>query len=317
MRYALILIAGVAIGWFARQATFEKPTSGRSDRRAERPRQPHPERDAPPATPGQPPHAPGADATQPDPGAAPEDGEKAPKEEKDTLAEMVRSQSAAWTAFATMQAKQKVDKAFRDLGLDPETEKRIEDAIIKEAERQAERAILMMLGEEDLDPSAFASFMGLPPDLSLELERELATFLNDDEIQAVRERVQQGHKQQMRDMADMQINMMQIRDLSDDQRTRLREIYVGKDYMTEQFTQFAKVTRDRSKLNKLLEGEGLAEVMEAQFEPQRRRVRDILNDQQFELYREYEKRMVKQAEFGLKMMAGMLKSSTTKTPDAK
>ena len=153
--------------------------------------------------------------------------------------------------------------------------------------------------------------MGLPEKLSPELEAKLATFLNDDEIASVRESVQAGHKKQMGDLADMQINMMGITNLSTDQKSRMREIFMGKDVMTEQLTQFAEIMRDRATLDTLLSGEGnLGAHMDKGFEPLRRRVRDILNDQQFARYQTYEKGMVQIAEMNLKWMSTMMKPET-------
>jgi len=121
--------------------------------------------------------------------------------------------------------------------------------------------------------------------------------------------VKQAHEKQMRDLADMQIGMMAIGDLSDDQRTRLRDVFTGKDMMTEQMTRFAEVTRDRDRFRRLLKGEGLQEEMERGFSATRRRVRDILNDDQYRKYEAYEKQMARQAEMGLKMMASVLEQA--------
>jgi hypothetical protein len=100
--------------------------------------------------------------------------------------------------------------------------------------------------------------------------------------------------------------MMQIHDLSHDQRARLREVYVGRDVMTEQFARFGEIVRDRDRMRRLLKGEGLKEEMEKQFQGTRRRVRDILDDVQFAKYETYEQGLMRQAEMGLKMMSAFL-----------
>jgi hypothetical protein len=157
-----------------------------------------------------------------------------------------------------------------------------------------------------MDPAAFQWFMGIGPELTPGLERELATFLDDSGIAVVRAEVKRTHEKQMNDMADMQIGMMAIRDLSDDQKTRMREVFVGRDVMTEQFTRFGEIVRDRERFRRVMSGDGIKDEMEKGFAASRRRVRDILNDQQYAKYELYEQQMVRQAEMGLKMMSSLL-----------
>jgi hypothetical protein len=218
-----------------------------------------------------------------------------------------------------MQAAQKADALLDRLPFDAERERRIRELLEKEAALEVDRVIAMMLGEEEMDPDAFAWFFGVPPELSPRLEGELATFLNDGEIQVVRAEVKRTHERQVNDLADMQIGMMAIADLSDDQRTRMREIFVGKDVMTQQFTRFAELTRDRERFRRLLRGEGIQEQMEQNFATTRQRVRDILNDEQYRKYEAYEKTMIKQAEIGIRMMASFTESQRggAQTPAAR
>jgi hypothetical protein len=232
---------------------------------------------------------------------------------------MVLTQRKQWKAFAGMQARQRAEALLANLPFDAEREKRIKEMLQQEAELQAERVGLMMLGDEEMDPAAFQWFMGMPAELSPRLEQELATFLNDGELQVVRAEMKRAHEKQMTDLADMQIGMMAIHDLSDDQRTRMRDVFVGKDVVTDQFTRFAEVTRDRERFRRLLRGEGLKEEMQKGFAGTRQRVRDILTPEQFAKYELYEQGLVRQAEMGLKMMSSFLEAPRegTKAPASK
>jgi hypothetical protein len=305
MRYALVLATGLAIGWFGHAALRNEPSPARA------PTQPKAyEPQIPPATAVEQvslPPAPTLPAKE-EMVHAEEEGmtAAAPDPEVDRIAEMVRTQLPQWKAFARMQAGQKADLLLASLPFDAETEKKIKELLQKEAELQAERASAMMLGDEEMDPDAFQWFMGIGPELTPNLERELATFLNDSQIQTVRADVKRQHEKQMSDMADMQIGMMQIRDLSDDQKTRMREVFVGRDVMTEQFSRFGEIVRDRDRFRRLMSGDGIKEEMEKGFAGTRQRVRDILNDQQYAKYQAYEQQMVRQAEMGLKMMSSLL-----------
>jgi hypothetical protein len=320
----LVIIGSFLLGWFTHGWTVEEPADRAPGNRkaidARRAREalvpPEPvaeEQPRPRATPGPTDDAAArrpADATREEtaPGAA-RDGKK-----KDPIEEMIRSQSAMWVGFAKMQAKAKLKGLLAELGFDEATAAAIEEAILAEVTRQSELAIQMMLGETDLDADAFAYFMGLPPELSTELAGELGTFLTDAEVASVRREVKKAYKEQLTAMADMQIGMMQIHDLSDDQRTRMRELF-STDVMKEQFVMFAEVTRDRDLLTRLVrEPKGLTEVMRSNLAPTRARVRDILNDEQFKKYEAYEESMVRQMEMGLKMMGSLTEPPPQEKP---
>lgn len=328
MRFLALLAVGAAcfgFGWFARESTYDPPVEreARKDRpettpdydrvsreeaaleqaRAERAQarkdagvsdEPFsgPAGDTPPAEAGD------------EPFAAP-DGDAEP----DPVREMMKTQGPQWKAWATMQAKPKIQAMLAALGFDAETTKRIEALMIQDVENQMDRAMAMMLGDEEMNPDTFMYFLGVPPDLAPEVERELGTFLNDNEIASLRSEVKKAHDQQLTDIADMQINMMAVPNLAPDQKTRLREVFRGKNMMQEQFTQFAEVTRDRELLRKLAAGEiDLAKEIEKSMEPQRLRVQEILTPEQMESYKRYQETMIKQAEMGMKMFGSVLKT---------
>jgi hypothetical protein len=243
-----------------------------------------------------------------DPDEADEEAPPAPVEEDDQIKEWLKSASGQWKAYAGMQAKSKVRGLLAGLGFDAATAKQIEAAIVGDVERQVDRAIAMMLGDAEMDPSAFTAMLGIPADLSEELEQELGSYLDDEAISSVRERVQSAHTKQMTDMADMQVNSMGIRDLSDDQKSRMREVFVGQDMMSKQMSQFSELTRNRKTLMSVMQDEEkFEEAVSRSMEPQRRRVREILNDEQFKRYEAYEKTVVQQAKMGMKMMSAMIK----------
>jgi len=237
MRYVVVLAIGLLAGWFGHELLV-KPATPRAE-----PARPVAQAPAPlaaepvplPQAPSLPHEEEKVHAEEEEPASAAADPEA------DRLRELVLTQMKQWKAIAGMQAKQRAEGLLANLPFDAEREKRIQELLQKEAELQAERAALMMLGEEEMDPNAFQWFMGMPSELSPRLEGELATFLNDGEIQVLRAEVKRAHDRHMTDMADMQIGMMAIRDLSDDQKTRMREVFVGKDVVTEQFARFGEM----------------------------------------------------------------------------
>ena len=312
MRYVGLILASFVVGWYARQWTFEEPKP-RQERAAER-------RDATPPV-----------REDPDPAPAPEPAAKetvrvdapadtttaAPTEESglSQFQEMLKSQMPAIKGWASMQAKQKLAHLLRELGLDEEANQLLEDAVVKEAERQAELAFKMMLGEGEMDENSLYWLMGLPPDISDELADELAKFLSDDEIAAVRAGMKKSHDQFIQAQVDMQIGMMGISDLSDTQRTDLRDVFAGKDKIQEDYKRFTEVMRDPKKMDAIMGGgDALEKEMEAGFVKMRGRMRTILSADQYKKYEAYEKNLVQQARFGLQMMAGMFKKPPAPKP---
>jgi len=312
MRIALLLAfagIGFGVGWYARG--LEKPAAqvrtSLPRLAAERP----PQRAIPPdqSTPQvQPPTALVPPA---DPGAAP-DAAEAPAAGEDPFREMMRAQRPQMKAMSAMQARQKLEGPVKDLGFDAETSKRILELLLKEAETQTELAYGMFLGEGEVNPDAFLWMWGVGPTLSESTERDLAAFLGDPGVQAVRAKLKAVHERQMDDLAEMSVNMMALPDLTPEQRAELKRHFRGNDVMQEQMTQFTEVFRDREKMKKLMSGEGLAEEMEKSAGPRREKMRALLNDAQFERYKQWEQQMVKQAEMGLKMMSGMMGSGKSK-----
>ena len=235
----------------------------------------------------------------------PAEGESRPN----PFRELIQSQGPQWKAAASMQSKPRIEQLLAALGFDEATSERIKEAMLADVDRQVEQALLMMIGEAKMDADAFFYFMGLPPDLNEDLERELGTFLSDAEIATVREEVRRSHDKTLTDLADMQIGMMSVPDLTDDQRTRLREVFRGRNTMQEQMTGFAEMTRDHSVFEKLVAGEiDLAAEMKENFEPQRERISRILTPEQMKGYDRYQEQLVRQAEMGIKMMGAMLKT---------
>lgn len=315
LRYVLFLAAGFLVGWFTHSLTVEEPDerTGRRISLDDGYRKPAvavvPEPAEEPPVVVETPRAPETVEV-----ATPEIEAEQGEKEQDPIEKMIRSQSAMWVGFAKMQAKGKLKGLLAELGFDEETAAEIEEAILAEVTRQTELAIQMMLGEAEMDLDAFAYFMGLPPDLSPELAGELGTFLSDDEIESVRSEVQKAYKEQLTAMADMQIGMMQIQDLSTDQRTRMRELF-STDVMKDQMGMFAEVTRDRSKFSRLVsDPDALTEVMHKNLAPTRARVRDILNDEQFKKYEAYEQTIINQMQMGLKMMGSLAQPPKKETP---
>ena len=321
---ALLAVGGIGfgIGWFTRAATYEAPVE-RTPRKVSKNEQPRDlldpaartqaleaerareterrieaEREASLAPPTAQPEAAGEEAATAEGGP-----------ESDPVTEMVNTMGSQWKAWAAMQARPKIRQLLAELGFDPETAARIEAAMLKDVEHQVDQAVLMMLGEAEMDANAFMYFMGLPPDLNPEVERELGTFLGDSEIASVRAEVKKAHDKQLTDLADMQIGMMQLTDMTTDQKTRLREVFRGKNLMQERMAQFAEVTRDRSLFKKLADGEiDLAAEMKKSFAPQRERVGQILTPEQMKGYDKYEESTIRQAEMGMKMMGAMMKA---------
>ena len=323
--FFVCLSIGVGLGWVGRGWVDDSRSErADADRTASRPPAPPPVDTggagaAPPARMHEDPPR----TETPDPAAAPAPPEGADAEEggtdaadvdMDSIAEMFRSQSPQWKAFAKMQIKQRLGPLLKELGYDHATATMIEEAFLADAERSIDRLIAMMLGEEEFDDSLANWMMGLPPKMSPELERDLATFLGDNELSRVRTEMKKTHDKQMEDFVELQINMMGIAGLTEQQRREVQDLVRGNDPMREQFRQFAEVTRDKQKFARLMAGEGLAEEMEKQMAPRRERMRQILTPQQFEQYRTYEQTLVKQAEMGMKMFQAMAKQ--TPKPEA-
>jgi len=308
MRTALILALGLAVGWLARELTLDKTAPKAASRKSgirnsagwhgSEPEE-EPGNDAPPLE--------IPTSTAPAEKPAPEKAESADAT-ANAMTRLIETQGPGWKAMAIMQVKPKVRALTAALGFDAATQQRIEEELMADVDAQVDRALRMMLDKEDLDLDVLEYLLGVPPELNAEVENKLASFLSDEEMAVVREQVAITHKTQLRDMADAQIKMMDISDLSDGQRAEMRDIFEGRNFMRDQLSRFAKVTRNPGMLKKMLAGgDQLKRIMTKQFEPTRKSVRVILGDDQFKRYEAYEKKMIQQAEFGMNMLRAMSK----------
>lgn len=327
---ALTLIAGIAIGWFGRGLTDKPKSVTRSERRDVSERREDPDRSSRDDTTT----ADDREAEKTSGGHAGDgrenlaatktegEGEEAGKKTEkvdlanDPLAKFINSQRAQWKAFSSMQAKQKIKGLLAGLDLDPEVAAQIEAEILADVDRQMDKVVDMMIGTEELDPDAFTVFTGLPSDLSTEVEAKLGTFLSDDQIHDVRERVKKTYKEQLGAMADSQIAGMGIQDLTEDQHTRLREIYTQRDVMRDQFVNFSRLTRDRAKLREVMKDDAQFDAMfEQNMEPMRRSIQDVLNPEQYKKYQAFEENIASGFRVQLKMMQSLFENEEDASKD--
>lgn len=317
MRFIGMLVLGVAIGWFARDLTFDKSTQRAerkaSNRDADVPDGEQVSRPEPKDTPARDVEGEAPDNAAPEPDAT-------DKPRQDPLRAAVKTMARQWKAMSSMFSKQRGWQAqLLALGFDAETAQRIEKLIGDEASRQTEKAVEMMLdGDVELDPEVFYWFMGVGPKLSTEAERDFALFLSEGELASVRKEIHDAHVTQLRDYANMTMGQMGIPDLSDDQKTQMRAVLAGKDFIREQIVGFAQLTRDRKKLLHVLNNpEDMAKEITERMKPMRRRMQSILRPDQFTQYTQFEKGMIQLSQLQMKMVGGMLTMSETKTPDGK
>lgn len=297
----LLLVLGFAAGFFARDITVEKPRT----------------RTATPVTaaPAPEPPAPGVaesaspvpDAPSPAPPPTPESPAAGAPEREDPLRELTQAQIPAMRAFASGQAKHRAELLAAKLRLDAERAARLAQVFSDEAARQVDLAFGMFFGEIELDPDLLLALWGGPGALTPELERELAAFLGAEEIVAAREFVRKEQERQREQAVDMQVAMLGIHDLTDDQRTRVREVFGDLGAYAADMTRFAKVLREPAELDRLFTEEGMREIMEEGFRARREKMRGILNAAQMEKYARYEDLLVKQALVGAQMFKSLRK----------
>ena len=314
MRDLGLILLGCVIGgttiWFAKGDVDEPARTTRSN--ASRSEQPI-DRDA-----GTDERAKARKQPQPEPEQA--EPAEVPKPEAkpdgpDPLKEMVRAMSKQWKTMAAMFAKRNMKGQLVELGFDAETAKRIEELVAAEAGRQTERALAMMVGDEELDPDAVYWFFGNGPEISTELERDLARFLNDDEVATVRAELKKNHEQQLIDMADMTIGMMGVQDLSDDQKTSVREVFAGKDFMRQQFKGMAEITRDSKRLRHILENpDAFEKEVRTTMAPYKQRMQDILRPEQMKQYERFETQFIRMQQMQMKMMSTLFEQPAEKPP---
>ncbi len=204
----------------------------------------------------------------------------------------------AWRPMLEVQvsqmAKGRATSIAGSMELETGEAKQLADALGAEATRQLDEAWEMIFGDAEIDPDVLGVFQGLmSPEPSEELERSLTSFMTDAEIADFRDEYKQEHKKQQERMVEMTISMMNIPDLSDAQRDKLRGVYGGTDPMRDWNTHFAKMMREPERITQLLsDKDRFAEELLKAGAPQQEQLRSILTPEQLKAAEQSQKNMV-------------------------
>jgi len=214
------------------------------------------------------------------------------------LRQTMRSQLPQWKTMFGVNAKRAGKSMANKLELSDPLVEKVAAAFDKEGARAAGIAMDLMLAEYEGDPEeafdAFMWFMGTAGTMSDELTTELAGFLSERDIGAIREEMRVRHEDQLDQQAEMQLRMMGLPDLSEQQTTELKEMFSDGGMMKEQGKVWAEIMRNpRAILEAKSEADWMS-VLEPSMRANRERIRPILDDKQFEAYRRYEKQAVSQ-----------------------
>lgn len=168
------------------------------------------------------------------------------------------------------------------MALKPEDAELLATALGKDASRQLDAAWEMLFGDADIDPDALSIFQGIMSgEISEDLERELTSFLSDDQVHSFRDEFGKAHEKQKDQLIDMSIQMMGVPGLSDDQRNKLRDVFRDTDPMREWNMNFARMMREPETLRDVIDDpEKFADEMKKGAQGQRDHLRNILNEEQ-------------------------------------
>jgi len=224
--------------------------------------------------------------------AGAETGEIDPK--NNPVAKMFETMRPMFEMQVSQMAKGRATGIAGSMKLEVDEAKQLADALGAEAARQLDEAWEMIFGDAEIDPDVLGVFQGMmSPEPSEELERSLTAFMSDAEIADFRDEYKAEHKKQQESMVEMAIDMMNIPDLSDGQRDRLRQVYGSTDPMRDLNTHFARVMREPERVTRLLsDPDQFAEEMLKGGAKQQEQLRAILTPAQLKAAEKSQKNIV-------------------------
>ena len=224
--------------------------------------------------------------------AGAETGEIDPKD--NPMAKMFEAWRPMLKIQVSQMAKGRATGIAGSMKLEVDEAKQLADALGAEATRELDLAWEMIFGDAEIDPDVLGVFQGMmSPEPSEELERSLTAFMSDAEIADFRDEYRAEHKKQQESMVEMTIDMMNIPDLSDGQRDRLRTVYGGTDPMRDWNTHFAEMMREPERVASLVsDADKFAEEMLKGGEKQQEQLRAILTPAQLKAAEKSQKSMV-------------------------
>ncbi|MEE8106787.1 MAG: hypothetical protein V3T86_14740 [Planctomycetota bacterium] len=315
----LLLAVGLGAGWFLRDATVEEHDPARVERSdTQVAKLQTPETDGAPAISG------GKDvgAEEPrsdlvgggestDEHAAPAAEAEETEEEENPLAQLMKGMlgnKGFIKDIMTMESKQRAAHIALALDLDPERTKLLEEAFAKDAERGLEGfAGLFEKGEIDL-----SKLKDMKPEegaVSEALEQDLAGFLNGHEIDTVKKEVKKEKERKQTQQIEMQIANIGVSDLSDDQRTQLRDYYKNKNSNRKSSSDpeenaFAEMIAGKGEMDT----DDMMKAIEKNNAKEREHMARILNPKQLQRYDIKQRQQLEQQKMGMKMFGTMFKA---------
>ncbi|MCZ6574671.1 MAG: hypothetical protein O7C98_16080, partial [Planctomycetota bacterium] len=210
------------------------------------------------------------------------------------VAKMFETMRPMFEMQVSQMAKGRATGIAGSMKLEVDEAKQLADALGAEAARQLDEAWEMIFGDAEIDPDVLGVFQGMmSPEPSEELERSLTAFMSDAEIADFRDEYKAEHKKQQESMVEMAIDMMNIPDLSDGQRDRLRQVYGGTDPMRDLNTHFARLMREPERVTRLLsDPDQFAEEMLKGGAKQQEQLRAILTPAQLKAAEKSQKNIV-------------------------
>jgi len=227
----------------------------------------------------------------------------------------MKSQLPAWKASFSVNARATGRQIAKALGLEGEAAERFAAAFEKEGSRAAEEVMELFAGDFSGDPAemekamdGFSWFMGSAGIMSDALAADISELVGDEGVGQAREEMRKRNKEHIDRQVDMQVRMMNLPDLSDRQKTELKEVFGGGGMMKEQSKVWGEIMKNPRKLMDADTDEKWAKVMEPSMKANRDRMRTILDDKQFDAYRKYETQMIQQSRVWLEPYMRMARS---------
>lgn len=216
--------------------------------------------------------------------------------------------------MAAITAKSNARKIAAALGLDEERTKLLEEAFAAESARQLAGLDVLAEGGEP-DTAALSGLVQADGLMTDEMEHDLADFLNGHEIDSVRGELKKEKERKRREAIEAKVDGLGVRDLSDEQKEQLRQVFRDRKKGDEDGT-YEMAEQKLEQRKKLLDGEldttAIIKQMEKEGKKERDLVSRILTPAQLKQYDSHKKADMEAAKMSMELFGAIFKSAKGK-----
>ncbi|MCZ6788208.1 MAG: hypothetical protein O7E54_13695, partial [Planctomycetota bacterium] len=234
-----------------------------------------------------------------------EQAEEAEAKEKkaDPMMNFLKAASPLMKRSAERNAKEKAAALAKLLNLAPHRAKQLEELMDKHALKKDVKMQPLFDGGE-LDPADLMELRESEDGIPVGLERDLATVLNGNEVDQVKEHYREEKERKLEARVESEFEGLALTDLTEEQRVRLREVLRAE--ATDESAKKDQMPMSAKGLKEMMSEKGLVTQLEKRYAARREKLAGFLSSEQLAQADKMHKAELEDAKAAMSIFGGFL-----------